>query len=114
MAIIPGEQKSGFSFDDPQSRKQKNLLYILGILVLTTGAVLYFGFFKGEEMPPDSSLVGNAGLSSQEQMTDLLQKADLGKTILNDPKFNSLSLPVKLPLTINPDEKGRNNPFEAF
>jgi len=113
MAIIPGEQKNSFSFN-PRQQKQKNLIYILGILVLTTGVVLYFGFLKKEEAMPDPSLSEGENYPVQELMINSLRQVDFNRAILNDARFNSLSLPVKLPLTIDPSEKGRSNPFDAF
>jgi hypothetical protein len=113
MAIIPGAQNQNFSFD-PQQAKQKNLFYILGALILATGAVVYFGFLKKPNIPSLESLEFGGGQQVEGAMIDSLERINFQKAILDDEKFRELSMPVKLPLTINPDEKGRNNPFVSF
>lgn len=124
MAIIPGRQSIA-SVDTAYGQKQKNMVYLLIFVILLTAAIVYFGFLKGAATPESPAPAG-AGLLNGGQIADQttgvvvidfkflesLKSITLDNYILNDKKFQGLSLYGEFP--ISPGAKGRANPFEPY
>ncbi len=116
MAIIPGKQKTSAAFISPQLRRQKKLIYVLVLVILVT-VVIYFSFIREKSGPVASPQATNvAVIGSNEEASfktiELLKTVNLDLTLLNNKKFQALTLPGIFPIV--PGEKGRSNPFEPF
>jgi len=114
MAIIPGEQKSGFAFVSSHEKKQRKLIYVLiAVLAITAGVYLMYsnnlGFFSSSGVSQTLSSPGNEMVSG---IVEMLKTVDLNFSLLDDKKFQSLALPGDFPIVVG--EKGRANPFVSF
>ena len=111
MAIIPGQQKNGFSFASLEQEKQKKMIYIFAAVLVAMLIVVYFGFFR--DSTPTPSQINNGSTAAQDNANlEGLKNANLNPAILQDKKFQSLVLPGEFPILVG--EKGRENPFAPF
>jgi hypothetical protein len=114
MAIIPGKQKTKFSFVDAKLRKQKKLLYLTAVVILATVG-LYIVYIRGIDILPSPAAPANnssnVGGDLTSRIIEMLKpmSPDLYLSLLKDKKFQSLILPGDFPII--PGEKGRTDPF---
>ncbi len=125
--------KSSVNF--PQEKRQKILLGILGLVVIVSLVVIYFGFWRESDTPseelvsPEAELVDDfdepndhlansfseqvssdqTGQASYEQIKESIT-FDTG--FLKDPNFKELKTYGQWPIQIG--EKGRDNPFSVY
>ena len=125
MAIILDSKKPGAGLFTPQQKKQKQMLAILGLVLLATALIIYFGYFKNKKtsqlsLPADSrpglSAVDSAAETvepeSLEKKIELLKQVKIEQPLFQEEKFNHLIVRGEFPLVLG--EKGRENPFAPF
>lgn len=111
MAIIPDAQKESPAFQTPRSEKQKNMLYLLGLILIVTAVVVYFVFFK-TSLPPVAAPSASPEPGGNLKLFESLKSANLESPILKDKRFEKLILFGQFPIVVG--DKGREDPFAAF
>jgi len=116
MAIIPNENKMGFSFPASQKEKQKTRVYVLILVVLVIAAAVYFGFLKQSEPaavePGSSPAAANSPEQIAAKTVELIKATNLNSPIFDNQTFQALKPDKNLPVTVG--ATGRVNPFEPF
>lgn len=85
-----------------QKKKQKYLLGVVGIVILTIAGVMYFGLFKGE---------GGSGVIDMA-LVNPINEIEIDFSVLDNPFFEKIK-----PFETIPDyegEIGRENPFLPY
>lgn len=111
------------SIPHPHEIKQFKLLMILGVVVLVTVTIIYFGFFRssspsvttsdGNELDDSSSpSTGTEDTSDLRSPEGVTTKINFDVNFLKESIFKDLEVRGNDPLEAN--EKGRNHPFLPF
>ncbi len=81
-------------------------------LILTTFAILYFGFFRSPAPPGPSD--GEPGPSERPTVRpeEVIKKIEFDISFLKEPDFRALKIYGEWPIEI--EEKGRKNPFSPY
>ena len=115
MAIIPGQNNKNIVIDTPEKQKSRKLLWLLFLLAILTGAVIYIGWGGFGGQAPAAALPTAPVAQETEQSNKFLEalaKVSLNSPIFTDKKFQSLVLSDQLPVVVG--EKGRGDPFAPF
>jgi hypothetical protein len=105
-----------------QRKRQKTLLFVgLGI-VLATAAVLYFGFWKTTPVPEEQFTPGTTGIMGTVETTpkvsmateEKLKKINLDFKFLNEKIIPFLKIHGNIPVEVDKDKVGRDNPFIPY
>lgn len=87
-------------------KRKRTLLVVFGVLVLASGAILYFGFLgTGGSLP--AGVTTPAPIDSNTAVAG--QVSDLKIKILEDDRFKKLEPPPGVPLKT--ETTGKSNPF---
>lgn len=100
-----------------QRKRQKNLMFVGLGLILITALVLYFGFLQKTPIPEDQTGFQTAvttvpGVSTATE--EKLKKINLDFEFLNEKIIPFLKIHGNIPVEIDEDEIGRNNPFVPY
>jgi hypothetical protein len=100
-----------------QRKRQKALLFVgLGI-ILATALVLYFGFWKKTPIPDKQISSQTAGTAIPKVSTateEKLKKIDLDFKFLNEKIIPFLKIHGDIPVKVDKDKVGRENPFIPY
>jgi len=104
-----------------QKKRQKTLLFVALGLVLATATVLYFGFFKSSgpitnvqianfiPNAPGTSNTKSAGISEAK-----IKQINLDFDYLNNKTLSVLKVHGKVPVKVDEESLGRDNPFIPY
>lgn len=105
-----------------QRKRQKTLMFVgLGIILITI-SVLYFGFWKTTPAPEEQFIPGTTGIMGTAETTpgvstateEKLKKIDLDFKFLNEKIIPILKIHGNIPVKIDKDKVGRDNPFIPY
>ena len=102
-----------------QRKRQKTLLFVgLGI-ILATVSILYFGFWKTTPTPEEGitpEMVGATETTSKVSTVteEKLKKINLDFKFLNEKIIPFLKIHGNIPVKIDKDKVGRDNPFIPY
>jgi len=100
-----------------QKKRQKTLLFIALGVILVAVLVLYFGFWKSSPVSVEvvqgptanPTQTGNTGVSEQK-----LNEINLDFDFLNNKILPFLKTHGKIPVQVDKDKIGRDNPFIPY
>ena len=98
----------------PQEKKQRLMLIILVVAILTISIVLYFGFWRSlpEPSADEGLFIAENGDVSEYMLEELVEKINFDVSFLKSSYFKDLEIYGEWPLEIG--AKGRNNPFLPY
>jgi len=100
-----------------QRKRQKTLLFVGLGLILVTVLVLYFGFWKKVPIPEEqigSQAAGTAVPKVSTATEEKLKKIDLDFKFLNEEIIPFLKIHGDIPVKVDKDKVGRDNPFIPY
>lgn len=102
-----------------QRKRQKTLLFVgLGIILVTI-SVLYFGFWKTAPTSEEQIVPGTVGVVETTPKVstateEKLKKINLDFKFLNEKIIPFLKIHGNIPVKIDKDKVGRENPFIPY
>lgn len=104
---------SGNSILTPQDKRQRLMLIILMVAILTAAIILYFGFWSSPTPPaPNSEIELSITEEKNAAASVVIKKMNFDVDFLENPYLRSLKIYGEWPLQVN--EKGRANPFLPY
>lgn len=103
------------SINFPQEKKQRLLIIVLIVAVLTALIVLYFNFMRPSQLPaigPAISPLSLPVIDGEILIEDIIKKINFDINFLKNPYFLTLKIYGEWPLEIG--QKGRVNPFLPY
>jgi hypothetical protein len=105
-----------------EQRKRQKILMFVGLgIILVTVTVLYFGFWKTPSVPegqitPEGGIVGTVETTPKVSMAteEKLKKINLDFKFLNEKIIPFLKIHGNIPVKIDKDKVGRDNPFIPY
>ena len=101
-----------------EQRKRQKILLLVGLgIILVTALIVYFGFLAKKSTPPGDLVPGTASTAvpkSSGATEQKLKKINLDFEFLNEKIIPFLKIHGDIPVKVNQDKVGRNNPFIPY